>query len=107
MKKNTLFLIAALLLFITACASKKMVTTTAASGDGSSFDKAVVINETHERQGVDAEYVWVAKTYPGAKTGSQELVTHNKKPYDILHITTTDGKTMPVYFDISNFFGKF
>jgi len=106
MKKTSLFFISALLLLITSCASKKALITSAASGDGSSFDKAVFINETHEGPGVDAEYAWIAKTYPGARTGSQELVTHNKKPYDILHITTPDGKTMAVYFDISNFFGK-
>ncbi|MGN6181493.1 MAG: hypothetical protein ACTHNW_20085 [Mucilaginibacter sp.] len=106
MKKIPLFLISALLLSITSCASKKMATTSAVSGDGSSFDKAIVINETHERQGVDAEYIWIAKTYPGAKNNSQALVMHNNKSYDILHITTARGKAISVYFDISNFFGK-
>jgi len=106
MKKISPFFIAVLLLLTSSCASKKMITKPAASGDGSSFDKAVFINETHEGPGVDAEYVWIAKTYPGAKTNSQQLVMHNKKPYDILHVTTPDGKSMVVYFDISNFLGK-
>ncbi len=104
MKKVSLFILTALLLFISACAVRKM---TVASGDGSSFEKAVVITETSEKQGVDAEYIWIRKTYPDAKTSSQSLTYHDKKPYDILHITTADGKAMAVYFDISNFYGKF
>lgn len=106
MKKVTLFIIPVLLLIISTCANKKTLVNSSAN-DGSSFDKAMVITETSEKQGVDAEYVWIAKTYPGAKTSSQSLTYHDKKPYDILHIITADGKAMAVYFDISNFYGKF
>jgi hypothetical protein len=74
--------------------------------DGSSFDKAIVINETSERYGDPAEYTWIRKNYPGATNNSQALVYHAKKPYDILHITTADGKAVSIYFDISKFFGK-
>lgn len=106
MKKFTLIIMYAFILMMFACASKKAVVN-ATETDGSTFEKAIVITETHERAGIDAEYAWIAKTYPGAKTNSQALVEHGKKPYDILHITTTDGNAMTVYFDISNFYGKF
>ncbi|MEO6522338.1 MAG: hypothetical protein ABIN91_11710 [Mucilaginibacter sp.] len=75
--------------------------------DGSSFDRAIVIMETSERTGTPAEYVWLHKNYPGAKVKSQSLNYHNKKPYDILHIANAEGVALDIYFDISNFFGKF
>jgi hypothetical protein len=75
--------------------------------DGSSYDKAIVIKEDHESQGIHAEYAWIRNKYPGSKTRSQSLNFHDKKPFDIIHITTSDGKEVAVYFDISNFYGKF
>ena len=114
MKKVTLVLLLAL---ATACSSTKHTTTSSstttaitpstAGADGSSFEKAIVIQETSESTGVDAEYKWLSENYPGYKRGMQSLVTHEKKPYDILAITTTDGVEKKVYFDISNYFGKF
>ncbi|MGC4103670.1 hypothetical protein [Ferruginibacter sp.] len=104
--------------FITSCSSSKKMasssssgsTTTATAGaadaDGSSFDKAIFINEKTEGPGVDAEYKWLKKNYPGYKVKSQSLSNHNGKPYDILTIETASGKTEKVYFDISKFFGK-
>ncbi|HEU4719121.1 MAG TPA: hypothetical protein VFU15_14855 [Bacteroidia bacterium] len=75
--------------------------------DGSSFDNAVVIYEKTEGKGVDAEYDWLKTHYPGYTVNRQSLVTHDGKPYDVLSITTADGEKKDVYFDISNFFGKF
>jgi ABC-type glycerol-3-phosphate transport system substrate-binding protein len=113
--KNLAF--ALLLALLTACSSTKHTSTSSntattitqpiAGADGSSFEKAIVIQETSKRTGVDAEYKWLANNYPGYKRGMQSLVTHEKKPYDILTITTTDGVEKKVYFDISNYFGKF
>jgi len=98
-----------------SCSSTKKVanTTTVATTKtpvenyGSSFEKAIIINETSERVGISSEYAWLKNKYPGYKTNSQSLSYSNKKPYDILHITTTDGKAVTIYFDISNFYGKF
>jgi hypothetical protein len=74
--------------------------------DGSSFEKAIVIEATTDYQGVKDEYAWLRQNYPGYKNGGQSLNMHNKKPFDILHITTIDGKKTDVYFDISKSFGK-
>jgi len=102
----------AISLLATSCASHKKVAqagTAAASAaaDGSSFEKAIFIKETSEGAGVDAEYAWIRDKYPGSKVNGQALINHNNKPYDVIHITTADGTNTDVYFDISNFYGKF
>jgi hypothetical protein len=116
MKK--ILLIFSLACLISACSTKTKVTTDqntspvtnpSVSGimDGSSFEKAIVINEQSESKGVDAEYAWLSKHYPGYRTKKQSLTYHDKKPFDIISIVTGSGEEKNVYFDISNFFGKF
>ena len=105
-----------LIVLAIACHSSKHATSTPAgteqsssssARDGSSYENAIVIQEKHEGPGVDAEYKWIRQHYPGSKTLSQALTNKNGKPYDILTIQTADGTEKKVYFDISNFFGKF
>jgi len=74
--------------------------------DGSSFEKAVIIVDTTEGAGVQAEYKWLSDHYPGCRSGSQSLSYHNKHPFDVLDIKTADGLPKKVYFDISNYFGR-
>lgn len=74
--------------------------------DGSSFEKAIIIEATNDFQGVKDEYAWLKQNYPGYKSQGQSLNMHNKKPYDILHIITADGNKIDVYFDISKSYGK-
>ena len=76
-------------------------------GGGTSFADAVVIAEKTETEGVAAEYAWLKVHYPGYQTLSQKLVYDGGKPYDIIEIKTANGDKEKVYFDISNFFGKF
>jgi hypothetical protein len=99
-------------MILSSCASHKKTiqgATTIASvaADGSCYDKAIFINEDHERPGIDAEYAWIRTRYPGYKLKGQSLNYSNNKPYDIIHITTGDGTAKDIYFDISNFYGKF
>ena len=82
------------------------VNSAAVERDGSSFDKAIIILKKTEGAGEKAEYSWIRKNYPGARTRVQSLNFVKDKPYDIIHINTTDGKEVAVYFDISNFYGK-
>src|SRR6478735_7045405 len=74
--------------------------------DGSSYEKAIIINETNTSDGVAAEYKWLRKHYPGYKFLRQALSPYKDKYYDILFIKYK-GKKKAVYFDISNFFGKY
>ena len=82
-------------------------TTPSSEQDGSSYEKAIYITEKTETTGVHAEYEWLKKNYPGYTMIKQSLTYKGSKPYDILKIKTKDGDEKDVYFDISNFFGKF
>lgn len=100
-----------MLAFLTACSTQKKNTESVSTGTsitnpGLSFNTAILIQETTESKGVNAEYAWLKTNYPGYKTKSQSLITHDKKPYDIITIITQAGEELKIYFNISNFFGK-
>jgi len=112
---KTIFLFAILSSLMVSC-TQKMHPTSSKAGtvtdqyvqrDGSSYEKAIIITKKSETEGVAAEYEWLKSHYTGYKMGDQSLTNYKGKPYDILNITTTNGKKKEVYFDISNFFGKF
>jgi hypothetical protein len=106
--KKYIFLAAGLFLLFSCAAKKKtVVVSNVTGGDGSSFEKAVIINELHEKEGIEAENTWLKAHYPYCTNNGQTLENNGKKPYDILTITTRDNKTISVYFDISKFYGKF
>jgi hypothetical protein len=114
MKKLAMLFI--LIALVASCSTSKKVSdkttgntssSVTVAQDGSSFEKAVIIKEKSELTGVDAEYAWLKKNYPGYKVKSQALTNHNKKPYDILTILTSSGEEKVIYFDISNFYGHF
>jgi hypothetical protein len=75
--------------------------------DGSSFEKAIVIDKNNESEGIGEEYKWLRENYPGYKMIRQSLSHKGDKSYDILEIETKEGEKKQVYFDITKFFGKF
>jgi len=98
------------LVSISSCSQKTTgsATSTMQAGerDGSSYEKAIIIQEKSEGKGVNAEYTWLRENYPGYKTMGQSLNHHEGKPYDIIRIKTSGGTEKSIYFDISHFFGK-
>ena len=118
---KTYLIICLIPLLLAACSSSKKVSsgsstnnqpatgtvTTTSPGDGSSFETAIVIDAKSETTGVDKEYAWLKKNYPGYKLLEQGLSFDNNNPYDVMSIKTKDGIEKKIYFDISNFFGKF
>lgn len=78
---------------------------TLAGGDGSSFEKAILVQGATEATGVPAEYVYLGKHYPGYVFTKQSLLNHKDRLYDALDFTWK-GKQRRVYFDITEFFGK-
>jgi protein involved in sex pheromone biosynthesis len=99
MKQKLKILILASLVFITGCAGSKQTASAAGSNDGSSYEKAIVVNSVSE------EYAYVKKVCPGCKFKKQSLSSKNKKYYDIL-IFIDSGSEVMYYFDINSFFGK-
>lgn len=74
-------------------------------GDGSSFEKAVVITGAkNSMEGVPAEGKWLRKKYGNYEKLKQGLIQHEGKFYDVITIRTKKGKEVVVYFDISGFF---
>ncbi|HXB12796.1 MAG TPA: hypothetical protein VNZ45_12465 [Bacteroidia bacterium] len=103
--------LSAFLILLAGCSSSKNASggkdVNPSNNDGSSEKTAIVINETNEMTGVDTEYAWLKKNYPGYSSEGQALVMDKAgHPFDIIHIKTADGQKKDVYFDISKFFGK-
>jgi hypothetical protein len=78
-----------------------------AGGDGSSVDKAVVILGATESTGIRAEYLWLDAHYPEWKGHDQSLLNQDKRVYDVMNFTMPDGSKHTVYFDITDYFGKY
>jgi len=77
-------------------------------GDGSSREKAIVIlGAKNETRGVAAEYAWLKKHHSKWKVAQQSLIMKKGKKYDVLTCVLPDGQKKEVWFDISDFFGKF
>jgi len=79
---------------------------TYSTDDGSFYQKAVVIKGAKdETAGIAAERAWLARMYPGFRTGRQSLMAAGGRQYDLIKITTSQG-IKSIYFDITDFFGK-
>jgi hypothetical protein len=81
-------------------------------GDGITIEKAIVIKEAgNERNGVAAEYDFIAKKYGVKfvdwKPGVQSTFEEKGKRYDSVNIQTIPkNETIRFYFDITDFYGK-
>ncbi len=87
--------------------NKTSIDTTKYLDEGLSFSTAVIMIETSEQKGLNAEYKWIKEHYPNCKLKKQTLNINNDKPYDIITILQTDGKELKLYFNIASFYGKF
>lgn len=75
--------------------------------EGLSFKTAVFVTEKSEMTGPKWEYQWIKQHYSDYKVNEQALVYQGNKPYDIITIQFSNEKILKLYFDISNYFGKF
>jgi len=85
---------------------------TFSKNSGNSIKDAIVIsNAKSDEEGVDAEYAYLEKKYGQRnvdwKLITQSLITNNDKDYDKMDIELSDGTMLTVYFDITDFLGKF
>ena len=78
-----------------------------AGGDGRSMQTAIlIVGASCESDGVDSEYAWVAANRPGATVQGQALLQDGDRVFDQLNLLV-DGTPETVFFDITDFFGKF
>jgi hypothetical protein len=93
----------AVILFFASCASSTKTSSAAggaaASREGSSIENAIVVKSVSE------EYAYVKKVCPECKIKKQELISREKKHYDVLYFNKS-GTEVVYYFDINSFFGK-
>jgi hypothetical protein len=75
-------------------------------GDGTSFEKAVIVKAPDGATGVRAEYAWLAEHFPGARPCRQSLQSRGPRSYDVLEIHDASGAKREIYFDITAFFGR-
>jgi len=71
--------------------------------DGSSYEKAVIINAPLSKY-VDLEWKWIAQHYPGAQMVPGESATSVDRTgrwFAAVSFTTAQGKPKTVYFDIT------
>jgi len=80
-------------------------------GDGTSFENAVIIKAKTTSEGISKEYMFISMFY-GNRDKDWELIMqslqeHNNKSFDVIEIKLKNGEVKEVFFDITNFFGKF
>jgi len=96
------------LLLLVAVSGPAMADITFTGGDGSSFDKAIIINGAKgEDDGVASEYQWIRHNKAGYRPGGQALFNKNGHAYDVLSIKLGKGDKQDIYFDITQYFGKY
>jgi hypothetical protein len=74
--------------------------------DGKSLANAILIHAKNEEEGMEAEYGWLKAHYSGYKLKRQSLINGKKRIYDKMEIITREGKSVVLYFDITEYFGK-
>ncbi len=91
----------------TPAAPTKAAGITFAGGDGSSFERAILIKGAKgDQDGVASEYTWMRSNYPGSQPGEQSLQSVNGRNYDVINLQTPSG-AKTIYFDITEYFGRF
>jgi hypothetical protein len=79
-------------------------------GDGTSMHAAVVIKGAKgEQDGTAAEYKYLDLLLPDVShtVRSQALLEDGGRSFDRLDVELAGGKSMTVFFDITDYFGKF
>jgi hypothetical protein len=83
-----------------------------AGGNGLTIDNAVIIKVKSETSGIAAEYDFIASKYGVRNVAwrvlSQSVQNKKNKVYDVISIKLAkNDEKLDVYFDITNFYGKF
>jgi hypothetical protein len=81
-------------------------------GEGMSQDSAVVIHAQSSEMGIPGEYAYIEKRY-GERSKDWEVVTRfhghtsDGRAFETFNIRLQNGEKVSIYFDITEFYGKF
>ena len=75
--------------------------------DGSSQERAVVIHENDTPRGIAAENRWIAQNMPDYHKIGQALIQDQNGIYDRISVVGPHGERKEVFFEISEFFGRY
>ena len=75
-------------------------------GNGSSIENAIIISECTNEEGVSQEYLELKKRFKEYRLLQQSLLMEKGKVYDKLELIVEKGKEITIFFDITDFFGK-
>jgi hypothetical protein len=73
---------------------------------GEDIEHSIVVLTEDWSEGIRTEYAWLALRYPGSRRTMQVLIPQAGRQYDMLAVTTADGRDLKVYFDITAFYGR-
>ena len=72
---------------------------------GSSLEQAVTIEGAKNDEALDkAERAWIAKRYPHSRVDRRSIRGIQFRHYSVIELTTTEGHSQTVYFDITDYF---
>lgn len=69
--------------------------------DGSSFDRAIVLEGAILGFAAIVEHGYLNEHYPGYKVQRQAVKEHGGRSFDVVALTTADGKSKTLYFALS------
>ncbi len=87
---------------------QNMHTVNYGGGNGYTPENAVIIGGvTFDYEGVDAEYQYLRRKFPGHRVLVQKIYSEDGHFFDVLTIRTIKGDEETLYFDISAFYNRY
>jgi hypothetical protein len=72
---------------------------------GLSLAEAVTIEGAKDDEALDkAERAWIAKRYPGSRADHRSIRGIQFRHYSVIELTTAEGQSQTVFFDITDYF---
>lgn len=76
-----------------------------AGRDGSTADRAMIVEEEDELNAINAEYTWLLTRHPRDVIIAQNLVLEGDRAYDVFTLQRPDGETYDLHFEITESYG--
>ena len=77
-----------------------------AERDGSTIERAVLVDAPNSMEAIAFERQWLARHYPGWRKGRQSLRHQNGRAYDLIQISGPSSENKSIYFDITAAFAS-